>query len=202
MKCNDIGYTKAEIVNVEFEGGSALKKMVDTVVEELCKCSAFLKTVMSYVLNHQGNIQDAEDVIQEGLAQLVVNLYENKYQGQSSIENYAFGICKFKWNNRRRKVSRLQYMNDEKWTFLDRKADAAQNARPTEDEEMIWKIIGQMNQTCKNLLKLVYKGLSYKQIGEELNFAEQTVKNKVSACRKKLHTYLESHPGLKIYFTQ
>ena len=189
MKCNDIRYTKTEIARIELEGGPALGKMVDAVIEELCKCRVFLKTVIGYVLNNGGNTQDAEDTIQEGLAQLVVNLYENKYQGESSVENYAFGICKFKWNNRRRKVSRLQYLSDEKWATFDHKADADQNHHPTEDEKMIWLILEKMNQTCKNLLKLVYMGLSYKHIGEELNFAEQTVKNKISACRKKI-TYI------------
>lgn len=201
MHCDQIPYTKEEITLRTRAGGSNLKELVDQVIENLSKCKVFLKTVVKYVLDNKGNVQDAEDVLQEGLAQVAVSLYENKYQADSSIENYAFGVCKFKWNNRRRKNSRLQYPESEQWLNKHQKTTPGQVDQSLENEEMIWSIIGKMDEDCKKLLKLVYEGFNYKTIGERLSFAEQTVKNKISNCRRKLRKFLNDHPALKDYFT-
>lgn len=201
MKCKQIPFTQEQIVRAVQRGGPELQSLIDHLVQALCQCQVFIKTVISYVRHNKGNEQDAEDILQEGLVQMVINLYENKYKGEASIENYAFGVCKFLWNNRRRKNSKVDYAEPTDWKF-QLKTDNPDN-RITEKnkaEEAIWSIIGQMNKTCKELLRLVYLGFSYQDLGEELNLAEQTVKNKVSGCRKKLRTYIKENPQLKIYF--
>ena len=184
------------------EGGPGLRKMVDEIIGELCACSVFIKTVVGHIVRNSGNVQDAEDMIQEGLATLAVNLFENKYKGDASIENYAFGICKFKWNNARQKKSRTQTMDQEQWSQHERETEPSHDHNPSEDENMIWTIVGKMSEECKEILKRVYLGLAYDDIGEDLGLARQTVKNKVSSCRKKLKSFLRSHPELKIYFAR
>ena len=200
MKCEHLPISQTEIVKRVKEGGISLKNIMDPLISALCQCRVFTQTVVRYVLDNRGNLQDAEDILQEGLARLVVNLYENKYNGDASIENYAFGICKFLWNNRRRKNSRIDYYESNTHPTF-RQIEAGIDAKhKKEDEKMIWTIIASMNENCKRLLYLVYCGLSYREIGEEMEFAEQTVKNKVSGCRKKLRSYIQEQPHLKIYF--
>ena len=202
MNCPNIRYTKTEILERVREGGANLKDLIDKLVEELSQCDSFLRAVVSYVLKNGGNAQDAEDILQEGLAQLVINLSENKYKGNSSIENYACGICKLMWNNRFRKESRFQYPDPTYWIHNDKEtANPKIKEEFSKEQKMIWSIIGHMNKECKELFKLVYFEFSYKEIGIQLNIAEQTVKNKVSGCRKKLRAYLNQHPILKSYFT-
>lgn len=177
-----------------------MKPMIDSVVRDLCQCREFLATVIQHVRKNGGTNQDAEDMLQEGLAQLVANLYENKYKGEASIENYAFGICKFKWANALRKKSRhMQVVDSDRLIKLN---PADPSVLPTEDQEWIWTILGQMNEGCKDLLKLVYQGFSRKEIGEQLNVAEQTVKNKISGCRRQFSELIKADPELNQYFVK
>ncbi len=190
MKCKDIP-SKAEILAKIRVGGSACEKMIDKLAEGLIKCLVFEKTVTNYVLKNRGNIQDAEDTRLEGLAQLVNNLYANKYGGKSSIENYAFGICKNIWNNRRRKNERIKLQNTEAWNSLDQQTALTPESQIS--EEQIWSIVEQINVECKELLMFVHKGYSYKEISQKSTLAVQTIKNKVASCRDKLRNLFKNN---------
>ncbi|MEM7373088.1 MAG: sigma-70 family RNA polymerase sigma factor [Bacteroidota bacterium] len=200
MKCPNISVSQQELLPTLQLGGAAMKPVIDTVVRDLCQCHEFLRTVIQHVRKNGGSNQDAEDLLQEGLAQLVANLYENKYRGESSLENYAFGICKFKWANVLRKKSRhMQLVDSDRLVKLN---PADPSIPPSEDEEWIWTILGQMNEGCKDLFKLVYQGFTRKEIGGQLNLAEQTVKNKISSCRQQFSRLVKADPELHQYFSK
>ncbi len=72
-------------------------------------CVVFLQKVMNYVLHNDGTKDDVKDVLQEGMAELYLQLLEGRYPKddyETGIEFYAYGICKFKWNNMRKKKGR------------------------------------------------------------------------------------------------
>ena len=54
------------------------------------------------------------------------------------------------------------------------------------DQEYFEKSISQLNESEKELFTLHYKGFSNTEIGEQLNYSDKTVRNKLSLSRKKL----------------
>ena len=96
MKC-PIKYDTPQILAASEKGGLLLDEVCNHIIEVLCSCSAFVGTVFRHVRSRGGNQEDGEDLLQDGLTQLMMSLVDKKYKGNSSIENYAFGICKNLW---------------------------------------------------------------------------------------------------------
>ena len=62
--------------------------------------------VIKYVCAHGGFIQDAEDVFQETVIIFDRAIRENKFNGQSSLKTYFWGIAKWRWLGIQRKNGR------------------------------------------------------------------------------------------------
>ena len=142
MKC-PIKYDIPQILAASEKGGLLLDEVCNHIIEVLCSCSAFVGTVFRHVRSRGGNQEDGEDLLQDGLTQLMLSLVDKKYKGNSSIENYAFGICKNLWMNRSQKHenTRVVYLGED-----TRKEEAApENTEAawleTEQNTILWNII-------------------------------------------------------------
>lgn len=195
MKC-PISYNRDEIRTAAESGGAILEKMINTVLRELCQCGAFVNTVKSFVRTRGGNTEDAEDLIQEGLSQLAISLLERKYQGQSSIENYAFGICKFKWMNiqQKRGIDTTEITEQQNEVKSDLSLEDA--VISDETKGILWEIVQKMTGRCPDFLKLWALGYSHREIGEKLDVTEKRARKNTSSCRQRLRDFLAAHPRL------
>lgn len=195
MKC-PIGYSKQEILDASRQGGANLQKVINGVLQDLCRCDAFERTVKSWVRTRGGNTEDAEDLIQESLSQLALNLLDNKYQGGSSIENYAFGICKFKWLNiaSKKGISTVGITDDDKEKVGTDDVEGSFVAG--EMREWLWKIVGSMRGRCPDFLKLWAMGYSHREIGSELEVTEKRARKNTSECRKRLRESIAADTNL------
>lgn len=185
MKC-PINYTKEEILSISAAGGPQLKQMINSILKSLCQCKVFDRTVKSFVKTRGGNDADAEDLIQEGLSQLALNLIDKKYKGQSSVENYAFGICKFKWLNQvsKKGIQTVGITEEDKEEVAP--DDVEGSFISTEIKDLLWKVVQTMRGRCPDFLKLWALGYSHKEIGEQLSVTEKRARKNTSECRKRL----------------
>lgn len=197
MKC-PISYSKEEILAEIDAKGATLHKMLNTVLQELCTCKSFDNMVKSFVRARGGNTEDAEDLIQESLSQLAISLMTKKYKGDSSIENYAFGICKFKWMNvmTKRGISTVGITDDDK-----EKAGTDDIEGQFISEEMkasLWKVVSQVSGRCPDFLKLWASGFSHREIGEQLQVTEKRARKNTSECRKRLRDLIRQNPQYQV----
>lgn len=195
MKC-PIGYSKQEILDASQKRGPQLQLVINGVLRDLCKCAAFDRTVKSFVRSRGGNTEDAEDLIQEALSQLALNLLDNKYQGGSSIENYAFGICKFKWLNiaSKKRISTVGITDDDKEKVGTDDIEGSFVAG--EMREWLWKIVNTMRGRCPDFLKLWAMGYSHREIGTQLEVTEKRARKNTSECRKRLRETIAEDANL------
>jgi RNA polymerase sigma factor (sigma-70 family) len=80
-------YSESELI----EG---LRKGEDSVISHLMKNYANSIKKMVSDLKIERYIQ-AEDVIQDGMVELIMNIRDNKFRGNSSLSTYYFSICRF-----------------------------------------------------------------------------------------------------------
>ncbi len=164
MKC-PIQFTKAEILNICEARGPVLKEMIHSILQSLCHCEAFEQNVLKLVQTRGGRKEDAEDLIQESLTQLAMNLIEGKYKAESSIENYAFGICRFKWMNVRSKKRLLVTKIGIKEENVELKNNPEKELLGEEQKTILWETVQKLKGKCPEFLKLWAMGYSHKEMG-------------------------------------
>lgn len=195
MKC-PISYSPQHIVEIALKGGPPFKKMLEVLIKELATCRPLFLMVKSHIVKNRGTREDAEGIFQESLVQLVANLANNKYQGTSSIENYVFGICKFKWLNhlRKRGIDTSEYIPAEQ----DKPSDANVENDLVQEEmrRILWKIVEQVSGHCPAYLKLWAMGYKHKDIAAKMGVVLVRAEKNTAKCRKKLKIMLEKNPKL------
>ena len=196
MKC-PISYNSEQIVQTALKGGMPLEKMLDILITELSTCQPLFSMVKNHITRNGGNVEDAEDIFQESLIQLVGNLMNNKYRGNSNIENYTFGICKFKWLNYRRKkgLDTTEYIPAEQDKASDE--DVETDFIGGEGRSLLWKIVEQVSGHCPEYLKLWALGYKHKEIAAKLGVTLTRAERNTSKCRKRLLALLDKQPKLK-----
>ncbi len=143
--------------------------------------------VLRYVLAKGGSKEDAEDVLQEGLTDLILNVRNGKFNMDSSIHTYLIGICKFKWSNKFRKLKRANEYEAEQLTSMEtHKSSEAGISFEAMDELTYW--LDQLKEGCKKVLIFWAQGYSMKEISAMMGYqSAQVATNKKSGCMKALH---------------
>ncbi|MEO1434202.1 MAG: sigma-70 family RNA polymerase sigma factor, partial [Bacteroidota bacterium] len=63
-------------------------------------------SIIRFIENRNGNIADAEDVLQEAMTALVLNIRKGSFKGDSAVHTYLFAIAKGIWYKRFNKTVR------------------------------------------------------------------------------------------------
>lgn len=75
--------------------------------------------VKSYINNHGGNDEDAEDVFQESIIIFDRNIRNEKFEGKSSLKTYLLSVVKWSWVSYRRKKGNTVEIKPEMVDDLD-----------------------------------------------------------------------------------
>jgi len=182
-----------ELISQVLKGdSSAIRQLVDHYQPQV------LRTAKGYT----GNTEDARDITQEVLIQVIRNL--NKFSGKSSLSTWIYRITinrslNFIRDNKKRKnpVS-LSYQTDskEKKVTLDLPDNhhaAGADARViSQDRSLIihdaLNSLPKIQQTAFTLLE--YEDLSYKEIAEAMGMSVSSVESLLFRARKNLQKKL------------
>ena len=201
MKCVT-KYSKQEILEACQAGGLKKEKMIMHVGEELGRCKAFHRSAFKSVRSKGKINQDAEDLIQDSILQVLISLTQNKYKGSSSIENFAMGILKNKLMNlNTKKIAKpLKDLPDRGEENLEHhKNDAEkQNVEETyilkERNKVLISFVERLGEDCKAVLSLWSKNYAHKEIEEILQIPESRSRKLTVSCKKKLKALIAEHP--------
>ncbi|RMG31328.1 MAG: sigma-70 family RNA polymerase sigma factor [Bacteroidetes bacterium] len=145
--------------------------------------------VIRYVRSRGGSQEDGEDVLQEGLADLVISVRRGAFQMKSSIHTFLMSICKNKWSDRYKKQKRerdYQLAEAGKARPAGKESAAAFEAN---EELSYW--LGQLKQGCRQVLVYWAQGYNMHEIAKMMGYgSRQVAMNKKSACMKALHALL------------
>jgi RNA polymerase sigma factor (sigma-70 family) len=153
-----------------------------------------------YVMNNNGNRQDAEDIFQEVVVSFIDLVQKNKFRGESSIKTFLFALNRHAWLNELKKRGRTLKREEKYQKGQDLiEANVADIMIDREERGQIVYLLEQLGDTCKKILLLFYyENLSITEILDNLHYEnEQVVRNKKSKCLKQLEQMISEKPELK-----
>jgi RNA polymerase sigma factor (sigma-70 family) len=169
----------------------------DKTLQQIYADEKLRKTVFSYIFQHGGSRQDAEDVFQDTLVLFDRQIREDKFQGQSSWATYFVGIAKWRWVSLRRKFSRDSA--ELKVEYHDSPVESVE-ARVIEGEKLtvIEAVLSRIGERCKQTLTLYKLSHSMEEIAEFLHLSSPEMAKKVAyECRKKFKDLVMNDPEYK-----
>ncbi|MBQ0736263.1 RNA polymerase sigma factor [Aquimarina celericrescens] len=156
----------------------------EAVIDEIYKKN--FSQVIVFVKNNQGTYQDAEEIFQDALFQLIIRLNKEKFEIKSSFKAYLFTVCKNLWRkelkNRKKKVR-----NDGIIELVSEVDKHGSFYLEQEQWELFEEKISELSESCRNLLKDFFNKVPYDIIVEKFQYASTNVAfQRVFKCKKRL----------------
>jgi RNA polymerase sigma factor (sigma-70 family) len=156
----------------------------------------FVPKVINYIKNNNGNLNQAQDVIQEILIVIYNQANEKKLQLTCPFDAYFFLLCKRKWLNELKKSSLKEVtINDE---VLSKDDDAEQLAFETsifaKKQVLFNEMFQKLGNACKDLLKTTFKIKSMEEVASILGVSYAYARKKKSQCIGKLTKLVQESP--------
>ncbi|WP_299432717.1 sigma-70 family RNA polymerase sigma factor [uncultured Aquimarina sp.] len=144
------------------------------------------QSILSFIKKNNGTYEDAEEIFQDALFQLIVRLKIRKFEITSSFEGYIFTVCKNLWRkelNKRKKRVR----NEGAIELVVKENKHSSFILEQERWELFEEKINQLSDNCIKLLKDYFNKVSYDIIVERFNYSSQNVAfQRVFKCKKRL----------------
>ena len=187
-------FTDQELVTAIKSGGAVRQNAIRFIYDK----ADLRRKVIHFVCQNQGNEEDGRDMFQEGIIVLDRNIREDKFRAESSIEGYLYSICRFLWQNQRRKKARIELKEDP--TQMDQVETTTPEIQflAEEKKNLLRLALEQLGERCKRILELWQLSYSMDEIAAELNFssAQMARKNKYR-CQQSLLKFFKEQPKWK-----
>ena len=152
-----------------------------------------------YVVNNNGNWDDAQDIFQEVMVAFINLVKAGKFRGEASIKTFLYSLNKNIWLNELKKRGRAQ-VREMKYEKASDKTEHGVNTalEAREANAGLMKVIDELGDACKKILLLFYyENQSMKEILTSVDYEnEQVVRNKKYKCLKRLEELLTENKSL------
>ncbi|WP_075340746.1 RNA polymerase sigma factor [Tenacibaculum agarivorans] len=142
--------------------------------------------IKSYVLKNNGHIEDAEDVFQKVLIQVIARYNTKPFVIQSSIEGFLYiagtNLWKRELNKRKKRVTNSTVVE-----LVSDDDDLVLSTLEQEKWELFQEKLSTISENCKTLLKFFFKKTPYKDIAVHLGYkSDNVVRQRIFNCKSQL----------------
>lgn len=149
--------------------------------------------VKQFVLQNNGNTDDAKDIYQEAYLAVWRNIKMDKFDPKhnGALEAYLFQIARHKWLDHLRS---LRYKNTASWKP---EHEVLTNFEEIDDKTVerirsMKACFRQLGENCRRLLtRFYYDKESMKDIAEDMGWTEATAKNNKYRCMERLREMMK-----------
>lgn len=155
----------------------------------------YFPVIHKFILNNNGNDEEAKDIYQEGIIALYQNIMNGSFKQESRLKTYLYSICRRLWLTELKKkgmfIGRIQ-------DYEDKYDVDANDERSLEDVAEDYKImnlcLSKLGEPCQTILNDFYVNrLSMQDIAEKMNYTNmENAKTQKYKCLQRLK---------KIYFS-
>lgn len=154
--------------------------------------------VRKFVTNNQGTEDEAKDVFQKVLLQLITRIKVSDYKLIDAFEAYMFTACKNLWRRELNQKSRVTNHNSDEYSISNAEDDIATSILEQERWELYQRCFVLLSENCKKILGMYFNKSSYKQIKEQLAYgSESVVRQRVFKCKAKLSEFIKKDRSYK-----
>ena len=154
--------------------------------------------IVSFIIARNGSREEAKDVFQDSLVNLLMGVRQGKFEGKSSIGTYLYAISKNLWYRRFNRSTR-----EDDYKSANKGSDIGEETpelllMDNDQKEMIGGLLGSLKAKCKEVLLMWAQKFSMKEIAEELGYQnDQVVRNKKNHCLKELKERVRKSPEVR-----
>lgn len=178
-----------------------LRLRSDFIINSVYK--EFFPLVKFLVNENGGNVEDAEDVFQDGIIIIYNKISANQLTLTSSFQTYLYSVCRNIWLQKlnKRKVVFEKLTDIEE--YIDLPSDILHEASNAELElhRIIQKHYLSLNEDCQKVLRLFAKNIPLKEIAGMLGFkTEKYAKLRKYLCKEELKKRVANDPRSQKFF--
>ena len=171
-------------------------RLVDQAFAELYQ--EYYPMIRSYIMNNNGNDDDAADIFQDALIVLYDKVRDPVFQLTCTIKTFVYSICRNLWL--KKLARRKQHLNT-KDTLPTAKLppNIAEILETNEQTTFVANLLNQIGKDARQILIYYYfEGLKTKEVTKKMGFANDFVtRNKKSNSLKVLRKLLNESNTLK-----
>ncbi len=187
-----IFYTDKDLISDIQSGGRAEDRAITFLLKK------HSDKIVRFVTMRQGSVEDAEDVLQEGITSLVLNVRKGSFQGASSVSTYLFAICKNIWHKKFKKLERVDSMENKMLPGDETMPGPDVEVISDERRDLIMSLFDHLKSKCKEVLYLWALSYSMKEIAREMEYkSDQAAMNKKNLCLKELHSRIQTDSSMQ-----
>ena len=156
----------------------------------------------SIVERNSGNIQDAEDVFQDGMVILYEKILSDSVSLKCSLKTYFYAICKNIWMQRLDRKWRLLYQDD----FVSEPSEEYDPFSFTVHEEKLEKKrlyqehFLDLPEDCQTIIRMYLAQVPFREIAEKMNFKNEAyAKTRKYLCKNILRKKILTDPRYKMF---
>lgn len=128
---------------------------------------------------------EIEDIEQEILIDLLRALAAGRFEGRSLLATYVRRMVHHKCLNRLRSRRGRQWVDCSEVELVDPEPTPFERERRRGEFELGLRVLAGMPEPCRELWKMIHRGLSYEAMSERLGVAAGTLRVRVLRCREK-----------------
>lgn len=153
----------------------------------------FAPKVVHYIRMNSGDVDEAQDVIQE----VLIAIYNQaKIKGLSltcPFDAYFFLLCKRRWLNELKKSSKKEVTLPNENVSKDESLEEMlfQNDQLSEKQALFEKMFLKLGEKCQEMLKLSFTLKSMEEVAQMLNVSYAYARKKKSLCTGKLTALIQ-----------
>jgi len=167
----------------------------------------YFQSLSWFIMNNQGNKEDAENIFQEVIVSFLDAVRKAKYPADASVKIFLFALNKHFWLSELKKRNKT-LKRKIKYDKMENKAelDVSEFIMDRDVRSQVFELVDQLDDTCKKILHIFYfQNLSIKEILLDLEYEnEKVVRTKKYNCLKQIKDLINATPllnaRLKILF--
>ena len=182
----------AEIISSILKGGVERQRALGYVYNKTNSKSKIFRIISKFGID----AGEASDIFHDGIITLDNCIRTQKFRGESSVDTYLFSICKFLALNYWRKKKKLIYIEDitKVNNFeINNTINIFDDFIRQEEKNIIEKLLEDVGETCKQILKLWQLSYSMEEISQLMQLSSPNMaKKKRFLCHKRLMLLIEN----------
>lgn len=146
------------------------------------------KPIRSLVSKNSGNVDDADDVLQESLIVLWERVRSGKFDRTAKLSTFLYATARNIWFSRLRHKAKEIPRDIDPENHSDDSPSPLEELVATEEVSLVQEALGNIGEQCRKLLLLFYwEELTMEEIADRLGLANaDTTKAKKYQCKKAL----------------
>lgn len=150
------------------------------------------------ILQNNGTETDASDIFQDALMSIYSKAKTGGFTLTCPLEAFLYLICKNKWLNvlNKRKTQKVTNTDTDGFNPIgeDNFKLAEDCVLQQERSNLLAEKLGDMGDSCKQILKLSWSGISMDEVAKKLNVTYAYARKKKSECMAKLIGLVKQSP--------